>query len=253
MLCGGREPFARPRSQAAPPQPPDPRRNNNNNHHRGVVRQAAYTRLAELPQAAQRPNASSPGAPRATDPCRAAGFERPSWPPRCSGPRPWVALLTVPAAAVLGIDVASDPQQLAFLYGMTLLGTWTTLIPNKLIESRNVDGTNRRLIALAAGVFVGGVGLVLARILRLDTVPQRAFFENSRQPCSGLFWSALRGLGGMVVAGGARPGRPVPDQAHFVDRNSRQRARAVLALYPARRHSDRRPGGHGRATGEPLE
>ncbi len=76
---------------------------------------------------------------------------------------PLVALLTVPAAALLGIDLSSDPQQLAYLYGMALLGTWTTLIPNKAIETRKLDGTNRRLIALAAGLLLGGVGLVLAQ------------------------------------------------------------------------------------------
>ena len=49
---------------------------------------------------------------------------------------PLLALLTVPAAALLGIDLSGDPQQLALLYGMALLGTWTTLVPNKLIEAR---------------------------------------------------------------------------------------------------------------------
>ena len=62
---------------------------------------------------------------------------------------------------------------------MALLGTWTTLVPNKLIESRKLDGTNRRLIALAAGLLVGGVGLVLAQTLRLDLSPQQAFFDNA--------------------------------------------------------------------------
>ena len=65
---------------------------------------------------------------------------------------PLLALLTIPAAALLSIDLSSDPQQLAFLYGMALLGTWTTLVPNKLIESRKLDWVNRRLIALAAGL-----------------------------------------------------------------------------------------------------
>ena len=62
---------------------------------------------------------------------------------------------------------------------MALLGTWATLVPNKLIESRKLDGTNRRLIALAAGLLVGGVGLVLAQTLRLDLSPQQAFFDNA--------------------------------------------------------------------------
>jgi hypothetical protein len=91
---------------------------------------------------------------------------------------PLLALFTVPAAALLGIDPSSDPQQVAFLYGMSLLGTWTTLVPNKLIEPRKLDGTNRRLLALVAGLLVGGVGLMLARSLRLDLNPQREFFDN---------------------------------------------------------------------------
>jgi hypothetical protein len=92
---------------------------------------------------------------------------------------PLVALLTIPAAALLSIDVTSDPQQLAFLYGMTLFGTWATLIPNKLIEFSKLDWINRRLIALAGGLLVGGVGLVLAQTLRLDLTPQQAFLENA--------------------------------------------------------------------------
>jgi hypothetical protein len=93
---------------------------------------------------------------------------------------PLVALLIIPAATILGIDLSNDPQQLAVLYGMALLGTWTTLVPNKLIEARKVDGTNRRLLAMAAGLLLGGVSLVLGRLLQLDFAPQTAFFENSR-------------------------------------------------------------------------
>jgi hypothetical protein len=92
---------------------------------------------------------------------------------------PLLALLTIPAAAVLGIDVTTDTQQLAFLYGMALLGTWTTLVKSKLIEFRELDWTNRGLIALAAGLLVGGAGLVLAQTLRLDLSPQNAFFDHA--------------------------------------------------------------------------
>jgi hypothetical protein len=92
---------------------------------------------------------------------------------------PLVALLTIPAAALLGVDATTDPQQLAFLFGMTLLGTWISLIPSKIIEFRNVDGINRRLIALSAGLFLGGVGLVLAPSLRLDLGSQQAFFDHA--------------------------------------------------------------------------
>ncbi len=155
-----------PRNQAAPPQAA-PARN-------GTVRQAAYARpapkqpprrVAPPPEPPQLPSGRVRMAELAATMLWAA---------------PMVALLTVPAAAVLGIDLSSDPQQLAFLYGITLLGTWTTLVPNKLIEARKLDGTNRRLIALAAGLLVGGVGLVLARVLRLDLSPQHEFFDNPR-------------------------------------------------------------------------
>ena len=35
---------------------------------------------------------------------------------------PIVALLVLPAAAALGINIESNPQQVAYLYGMGLLG-----------------------------------------------------------------------------------------------------------------------------------
>jgi hypothetical protein len=93
---------------------------------------------------------------------------------------PVLALLTIPALAVLGIEASRHPQQLAYLYGMALLGTWTTLIPNKVLETRRIDRTSRRLLALAAGLILGGSGLVLARALRLDLNLQREFFDNPR-------------------------------------------------------------------------
>jgi eukaryotic-like serine/threonine-protein kinase len=154
------------RNQVTPPQAP-PARN-------GTVRQAAYARPASK-QPTRR--IAPPPEPPALPSGRVRMAELAStmlW------AAPMVALLTVPAAALLGIDLSSDPQQLAFLYGVTLLGTWTTLVPNKLIEARKPDGINRRLIALAAGLLVGGFGLVLARALRLDLIPQHEFFDNPR-------------------------------------------------------------------------
>ena len=44
---------------------------------------------------------------------------------------------------------------------MALLGTWTALIPSKVVETRKLDGTNRRLIFLAAGLLLGVVGILL--------------------------------------------------------------------------------------------
>jgi FtsH-binding integral membrane protein len=92
---------------------------------------------------------------------------------------PVLALLAIPAVAALGIDPSHDPQQLAYLYGMALLGTWTALIPNKAVETRPIDRRGRRLIALAAGLAVGGAGLAMA-LLRLDSglTVQHEFFSN---------------------------------------------------------------------------
>jgi eukaryotic-like serine/threonine-protein kinase len=143
--------------------------------HGGAVRQAAYA------------------SPASKQPGRKVAAPPPEPPPLASGrvrtaelaasmlwSAPLVALLIIPAATILGIDLSNDPQQLAVLYGMALLGTWTTLVPNKLIEARKVDGTNRRLLAMAAGLLLGGVSLALGRLLQLDFAPQTAFFENSR-------------------------------------------------------------------------
>ena len=143
--------------------------------HGGAVRQAAYA------------------SPASKQPVRKVAAPPPEPPPLASGrvrtaelaasmlwSAPLVALLIIPAATILGIDLSNDPQQLAVLYGMALLGTWTTLVPNKLIEARKVDGTNRRLLAMAAGLLLGGVSLALGRLLQLDFAPQTAFFDNSR-------------------------------------------------------------------------
>jgi len=91
---------------------------------------------------------------------------------------PLVALLTIPAAALLNIDPSGQPQQLAFLYGMALLGTWTTLVPGKIVETRRLDGTSRRLISLAAGLLLGLVGTLLAQNTRLGLTVQQAFFSE---------------------------------------------------------------------------
>jgi eukaryotic-like serine/threonine-protein kinase len=178
-----------PRRQVVPPQAA-PAGN-------GTVRQAAYVRPAS--KQPTRRVATPPPEPPALASGRVRMAELAAsmlW------AAPLVALLTVPAAAVLGIDPSSDLQQLAFLYGMALLGTWTTLVPNKLIEARKPDGANRRLIALAAGLLVGGVGLVLARTLRLDLAPQREFFDNAGNlgpVYFGVLYAIMGGWSSLVV------------------------------------------------------
>jgi len=66
---------------------------------------------------------------------------------------PIVALLVLPATAALGINMDSNPQQVAYLYGMGLIGTWAALIPN------NCSRTFARYVVAAtdrAGRRIGG-------------------------------------------------------------------------------------------------
>jgi hypothetical protein len=91
---------------------------------------------------------------------------------------PLVALLTVPAPGLLDINPTADPQHLAYLFGMALLGTWTVLIPNKSIEIRRFDGVTRRLISLAAGLLVGIIGTVLASNVQLPVNVHQVVFSE---------------------------------------------------------------------------
>jgi hypothetical protein len=93
---------------------------------------------------------------------------------------PLLALLAVPATAILGIDPGSNPQQVVYLYGMSLLGTWVTLIPSKLLEARKLDMTMRRLISLAAGLVLGAIGIGLAQGLQLGFDESHQFFKHPR-------------------------------------------------------------------------
>src|SRR5262249_54802142 len=103
---------------------------------------------------------------------------------------PLVALLTIPAGAVLSIDATGDFQQLAFLFGMALLGTWTALIPAKIVETRRVDGMSRRLISLACGLMLGLTGTALAQNTRLGLNVQHAFFTQP-QSLEPVYFGAL--------------------------------------------------------------
>jgi FtsH-binding integral membrane protein len=103
---------------------------------------------------------------------------------------PIVALLVLPAIAALGINMDSNPQQAAYLYGMGLIGTWAALIPNQLFENRSLDMSSRRLIALVAGLVVGAVGILLGRALQLGLPLQHYYFGNS-QDLDPLYFGAM--------------------------------------------------------------
>jgi FtsH-binding integral membrane protein len=126
---------------------------------------------------------------------------------------PLVALLALPAAAALGVDIERDPQQLAFLYGLGLLGTWAALIPNKLFETRALDMSSRRLIALAGGLAVGGAGIVLGQVLQPGLTPQHEFFGNPKnlEPLYfGAMYAASAGWFGLAARDRRKRFRLVP-------------------------------------------
>ena len=93
---------------------------------------------------------------------------------------PMAALLMLPAAALLGINLESHPQQYAYLFGVGLLGSWMTLITNKFFENRSLDSSTRRLIALVSGLVVGGTAIALGRSLQLGLPLQHEFFRNAQ-------------------------------------------------------------------------
>jgi serine/threonine protein kinase len=70
--------------------------------------------------------------------------------------------LALPAFGAMGIDLPHDPQQLAFLFAMTLLGSWGALLPTKLWEGREVPPWTRRFVMMVIGLVVGLGGAALA-------------------------------------------------------------------------------------------
>jgi hypothetical protein len=120
---------------------------------------------------------------------------------------PVVALLSVPAAAMMEIDPTRHPEQAAFLFAMGLLATWATLAASKLFDGRG-DSTTRRLFAMTAGALVGLVGSALAATLDLPLTPARpdvlfgggetghplafAGYFALLQPVGGLWWLSAR-------------------------------------------------------------
>jgi serine/threonine protein kinase len=174
-----------------PPGParPRPRRNEGVSPMDGLVRRGPAAR------------------PVANQPQRRAAVAPPPEPPALPSSRlriaelaasmlwaaPLVALLTIPSAALLNIDPSAQPQQLAYLFGMALLGTWTALIPGKVVEARRFDGTTRRLISLASGLLLGLVGTALAQNTRLGATVQHAFFSEP-QNLEPVYFGALSTL-----------------------------------------------------------
>ena len=75
---------------------------------------------------------------------------------------PWAGLASLLAGGLMQFDLARRPQDLGYLFAMTLLASWAVLVANKLSEGRAVEITTRRFTQLALGLGLGGFGQLLA-------------------------------------------------------------------------------------------
>jgi serine/threonine protein kinase len=83
------------------------------------------------------------------------------------------ALLCLPIAVTGAIDLRTDPQNLAFLFAMTLAGSWGILTANKVIEGRKVEPMIKRFIYLFVGAGLGVLGTFLSSWLLPNLTPGR--------------------------------------------------------------------------------
>jgi hypothetical protein len=84
---------------------------------------------------------------------------------------PLCALLALPTAAMLGIMPADEPERLAYLIVMSLLGTWSVLVAGKAGEGRRLDPATRRMLYLAIGLLLGTAGLFFGQAFQFQPLP----------------------------------------------------------------------------------
>ena len=220
----------RPQAASAPPRRGRP------------VRRAVAPLPAPRPRRPSRRLAQRPG------PIRRAGQPRCSGPPRC-----WPCWPSPPPPRWRSTR-RSDPQQVAYLYGMALLGTWTALIPDKALETRRLDRGSRRLIA--AGGRAGSPaspGSTLARLLRLEPDPAARVLRQPRRlmpPYFAALYAIMAGWSSLTARDRQSRFRLRPVA---LDRPAVGGAHPALAVPAAGRHRHRRHDRHRRPDRQPLE
>jgi hypothetical protein len=89
---------------------------------------------------------------------------------------PVTAILTPGVAISLSVDPSTQPpERLAFLFGMSLLGTWAALVPAKLLEGRTLSPAGRRLLNLGIGLVLGLLGALLVSWIQVGIAPERGY------------------------------------------------------------------------------
>ena len=122
---------------------------------------------------------------------------------------PWAGLASVIVGVWMQVDPNRNPQELAYLSVLTLLGSWTVLAANKVAESKDGDLTTRRVIQLVAGVIFGLVAAFLSQWMMVepqsrlaDTSIRIVWFDSSYvpRPLPGLLgFAAYFGLTALAV------------------------------------------------------
>ena len=137
---------------------------------------------------------------------------------------PWAGLLSVLAGALMQFDVTRRPQDLGYLFAITLAGSWSVLAANKLAEGKSIDPSTRRMVQVAVGVVLGIFGYLLAGWMMVDPaapsnslVQLRHYYVNLGPVSTGLLgYAAFFGLVGLGV-----------DWWTMTDRDRKRRFRVV--------------------------
>jgi eukaryotic-like serine/threonine-protein kinase len=119
---------------------------------------------------------------------------------------PWAAVLSLLAGGLMQLDIAHRPQDLGYLFAVTLLGSWSVLAANKVAEGREVDSTTRRIVQLVVGVALGLFAYFLANWMLVEPtspggtlVRFTGFNTQISRPPGLLGYAAFFGLVGLAV------------------------------------------------------
>ncbi len=94
---------------------------------------------------------------------------------------PLSGLLSVLIATMTGMDYLRRPQELAFLFAVSLLGSWGLIAGNLWAESKPIDGMSKRFGYLGWGLVVGLAAQILAEFTNLKLSTDHRAYEFTLQ------------------------------------------------------------------------